>query len=53
MSKLELFISIAMGQISSAITLLKRKEQTPKVQRWIKGLKAASAGLSELMEDED
>lgn len=51
MSKLEIFVSIAIGQISTIIAMLKRLPQTEKIRRWIVGLKAASAALSEIISD--
>lgn len=53
MNKIELFVSIALGQISTIISLLKRQKQTPKIAKWIKGLKAASAALAEIVSDTD
>lgn len=53
MAKLELFVSIAIGQISVVISMLKRQPQTPKIRKWIVGLKAASAALAEIITDTD
>lgn len=51
MSKLELFVTVAIGQIATIIAMLKRQPQTPKIKRWVVGLKAASAALSEIVSD--
>lgn len=51
MSKLEFFVSLAIGQIATVIALIKRQPPTEKNERWIKGLKAASAALSEIIGD--
>ena len=52
MSKFELFISLALGSISTAISMLKRQPQSVKRDKWIIGLKAASAALSEIISED-
>lgn len=53
MTKLEFFISLAIGQISSAIAIISKKKQSEKRDKWIKALKAASAALGELLDDDE
>lgn len=53
MSKLELFVSFAIGNISSIIAIVKKLPQTEKTRRWIVGLKAASAALTEIINDDE
>ena len=50
MSKLEFLVASALGFISMILGLLKKQPQTPKVRKWIVGLKAASAALSEMID---
>ncbi len=53
MKKLEIFVSVAIGQIAMIIAMLKRLPQSAKTKRWIVGLKAASAALTEIVSDDD
>lgn len=49
MNKIEIFVSVAIGQIAMIIAMLKKMPQTSKVKKWIVGLKAASAALAEII----
>lgn len=40
MSKLEIIISLAVGQIAMVIAMLKRLPQNEKTRKWIVGLRA-------------
>lgn len=51
MNKFELILAMALGLISNAIAILKTRPKTAKIERWIKGLKAASAALNEIVGD--
>jgi len=53
MNKIEIFVSVAIGQIAMIIAMLKKLPQTGKTKRWIVGLKAASAALAEIVSDTD
>lgn len=53
MSKIEIFVSVAVGQIAMIIAMLKRLPQSAKTKRWIVGLKAASAALSEIVAENE
>lgn len=53
MNKIEIFVSVAIGQIAMIIAMLKKMPQSSKTKRWIVGLKAASAALAEIVSDND
>jgi len=53
MNKIEIFVSVAIGQIAMIIAMLKKLPQSTKTKKWIVGLKAASAALAEIVADPD
>jgi len=53
MNKIEIFVSVAIGQIAMIIAILKKLPQSAKTKKWIVGLKAASAALAEIVADPD